>query len=281
MPKALKSMSRRATFSTTLDGRGALGRPTTNNNNNNNRNRNKLKPVDRQALRSNRRNPYGTASDPGSIGRELVMGSLIGGGVAAAAAAGLYLAFPSSSSSSSASAKNGGDSENSRLGHLESVSEAKTPPDEKAKAPIEAVVPIAVPAKAAEKAVEEAEAKTTLAETKKATDDDDDDDDDASGGGGAAAAGDFIDESVWKHVSDNIHNKKKKYYASIINESFTNLDGSFKDILKSTSKDCKKKVFEQIVQKNLIKSKENKDASVIMVTDYLKKYFQIETIKNL
>ena len=275
MPKALKSMSRRATFSTTLDGRGALGRPTTNNNKNNNRNRNKLKPVDRQALRSNRRNPYGTASDPGSIGRELVMGSLIGGGVAAAAAAGLYLAFPSSSSSSSASAKNGGDSENSRLGHLESVSEAKTPPDEKAKAPIEAVVPIAVPAKAAEKAVEEAEAKTTLAETKKATDDDDDDDDDASGGGGAAAAGDFIDESVWKHVSDNIHNKKKKYYASIINESFTNLDGSFKDILKSTSKDCKKKLFEQIVQKNLIKSKDNKDASVIMVTDYLKKYFQI------
>ena len=277
MPKALKSMSRRATFSTTLDGRGALGRPTTtnNNNNNNNRNRNKLKPVDRQALRSNRRNPYGTASDPGSIGRELVMGSLIGGGVAAAAAAGLYLAFPSSSSSSSASAKNGGDSENSRLGHLESVSEAKTPPDEKAKAPIEAVVPTAVPAKAAEKAVEEAEAKTTLAETKKATDDDDDDDDDASGGGAAAAAGDFIDESVWKHVSDNIHNKKKKYYASIINESFTNLDFRFKAILKSTSKDCKKKLFEQIVQKNLIKSKDNKDASVIMVTDYLKKYFQI------
>ena len=276
MPKALKSMSRRATFSTTLDGRGALGRPTTTNNNNN-RNRNKLKPVDRQALRSNRRNPYGTASDPGSIGRELVMGSLIGGGVAAAAAAGLYLAFPSSSSSSSASAKNGGDSENSRLGHLESVSEAKTPPDEKAKAPIEAVVPIAVSAKAAEKAVEEAEAKTTLAETKKATDDDDDDDDDASGGGGAAAAGDFIDESVWKHVSDNIHNKKKKYYASIINESFTNLHGSFKDILKSTSKDCKKKLFEEIVGKKLITSTniEHKDASVIMVTDYLKKYFQI------
>ena len=192
MPKALKSMSRRATFSTTLDGRGALGRPTTtnNNNNNNNRNRNKLKPVDRQALRSNRRNPYGTASDPGSIGRELVMGSLIGGGVAAAAAAGLYLAFPSSSSSSSASAKNGGDSENSRLGHLESVSEAKTPPDEKAKAPIEAVVPIAVPAKAAEKAVEEAEAKTTLAETKKATDDDDDDDDGSGGGGGGDGDGD-------------------------------------------------------------------------------------------
>ena len=63
--------------------------------------------------------------------------------------------------------------------------------------------------------------------------------------------------------------------ASIINESFTNLDFRFKAILKSTSKDCKKKLFEQIVQKNLIKSKDNKDASVIMVTDYLKKYFQI------